>query len=291
MTDVSLDPDDPIAGRYAVNAEIHVGGMARVYQARDLQTGTLVALKRPAKDDPGTLARFVAEGKILSELEHPAIVRQLAHGGSTFADAHIIMEWLDGQTLAARLSAGALTLLDAVTVVRRVAEALSAVHRAQIVHRDLKPANVILCDGSPGRAKLIDFGIARREAARGMTVHSSFSGGTWAYMSPEQAMGSAELGARADIYSLGCVLFETITGEPAFPSDRAQAVVAKVWQPPPDLANFCSDVPQALTALLAKMLATDPLQRPRDGGILTTELLALGKLPDKLAVLRDGAAP
>jgi serine/threonine protein kinase len=277
------EPSEPVAGRYLVNAQIHVGGMARVYRARDLETDAIVALKRPAKDDAGTLARFLEEGKILSELEHPAIVRLIAHGGTNFEDAHIAMEWLDGETLATRLESGALTLLDSVSVVRRAAEALSAVHRAKFVHRDLKPANLLLCQSSPARTKLIDFGIARREVTRGLTVHSSFAGGTWAYMSPEQAMGSAELGARADIYSLGCVLFEAIVGQPAFPNDRAQAVVAKVWQPPPALADFCADVPGALLSLVAKMLATDPLQRPRDGGALTAELLALGDLPNAVA--------
>jgi serine/threonine protein kinase len=283
------EPDSnlPFVGRYLVAEQVHAGRMARVYRARDLESDAFVALKRPAKDDGGTLARFLEESKILSELDHPAVVRQLAYGGTGFEDAHIIMEWLDGETLSTRLASGPLTLLDAVTVARRAAEALSAVHRAKIAHRDVKPANLMLSGGSPARAKLIDFGIARRDTAPGLSVHSSFAGGTWAYMSPEQAMGSAELGARTDIYSLGCVLFEAITGEPAFPSDRAQAVVAKVWQPPPDLADFCVDLPKPLVVLVAQMLATDPLQRPRDGGALTTELLALGKLPDRVAAARD----
>ncbi|HTA90305.1 MAG TPA: serine/threonine-protein kinase [Polyangiaceae bacterium] len=281
------DSSERFIGRYLLAEQVHTGGMARVYRSRDLETDAVVALKRPAKDDPGTLARFLEEGRILSELAHPAIVRQLAHGGTHFEDAHIVMEWLEGDTLATRLAAGPLSLLDAVTVTRRAAEALSAVHRAKIAHRDLKPANLILCDALPARTKLIDFGIARREATRGLTVHSSFAGGTWAYMSPEQAMGSAELGARADIYSLGCVLFECITGEPAFPSDRAQAVLAKVWQKPPNLADFCDNLPKPLVELVAKMLATDPLQRQRDGGALTTELLALGKLPERVATLKS----
>jgi serine/threonine protein kinase len=277
------DPNELIVGRYLLGEQVHAGGMARVYRARDQETEQLVALKRPAKADLATLARFAEEGEILSQLDHPAIVRLLAHGGETFEDAHIAMEWLEGETLSARLDSGPLSLLDAVTVARRAAEALSAVHRAKITHRDVKPANLILNQSSPAQAKLIDFGIARYDAARGLNVHASFSGGTWAYMSPEQAMGSAELGARADIYSLGCVLFEAISGEPAFPSDRAQAVVAKVWHPPPRLGDQCADVPSPLLALIAKMLAADPLQRPRDGGALVSELLALGKMPARIA--------
>jgi eukaryotic-like serine/threonine-protein kinase len=278
------DPNHLVAGHYVLGDEIHAGGMAYVYRSRDRETEQLVALKRPAKADPATLARFAEEGKILSQLDHPAIVRLLAHGCDTFEDAHIVMEWLEGETLSARLDSGPLSMLDAVTVARRAAEALSAVHRAKITHRDLKPANLILSQSSPAQAKLIDFGIARRESARGLNVHASFSGGTWAYMSPEQAMGSAELGARADIYALGCVLFEAISGEPAFPSDRAQAVVAKVWHPPPKLEDYCADVPGPLLTLIAKMLATDPLRRQRDGGALVSELLALGKMPDRIAL-------
>jgi len=275
-----------VGGRYLIAAQVHAGGMSRVYQARDTETGNLVALKRPARDDPGTLARFQEEAAILSELNHPAIVRGLARGGSHFADAHLVMEWLEGVTLQQQLAAGPLSLPDAVHVARRAAEALSSVHRARIVHRDLKPANLLLCQGSAVSTKLIDFGIARREGARGLTVHASFAGGTWAYMSPEQAMGSAELGARVDVYSLGCVLFEAIAGRPAFPSDRAEAVVAKVWHAPPSLNDHCTDVPEPVVKLVAKMLATDPLLRPRDGTALVNDLLTLGKLPDRTASAR-----
>ncbi|MEO7034145.1 MAG: serine/threonine-protein kinase [Polyangiaceae bacterium] len=275
-----------LAGRYLVDQEVHAGGMSRVYRARDTQTEQLVALKRPARDDVGTVKRFLEEARILGELNHPAIVRLLAHGGTSYAETHIVMEWLEGETLEKRLSAGRLSLSDALNVTRRAAEALSAVHRAKVAHRDLKPANLILCDGLAARTKLIDFGIARREVARGLTTHGSFGGGTWAYMSPEQAMGSAELGPRADVYSLGCVFFEAITGEPAFPDDRAQAVVAKVWQPPPELADYCLGLPKPLLVLVAKMLAADPTHRQRDGGELVTELLALGRLPDTQATLR-----
>ncbi len=279
-------PGELLFGRYLVFEQVHEGGMSRVFRARDTQSDRLVALKRPARDDPSALARFFDEARFLEELSHPAVVRLLAHGGQRFDDAHLIMEWLAGDTLEQRLQAGPLSLLQAVTVARRAADALSAVHRANVVHRDLKPTNLILCDGLPARTTLIDFGIARRAAARGLSVHASFAGGTWAYMSPEQAMGSAELGARADVYALGCVLFEAITGQPAFPADRARAVLAKVWQPPPKLSDFCVGVAEPLHVLLAKALATDPSQRQGDGAILSSELHALGKLPDEVAVRR-----
>jgi len=269
-----------------LDEHVHSGGMARVFRAIDLETQEVVAIKRPARGDDASLARFFEEAKILSELDHPAIVRAYSSGGKDFDDAHLVMEWLSGATLAECLVAGRLSVQEAVTVARRAAEALSAVHRAKIVHRDVKPTNLILCDGSPARTKLLDFGIARREATRGLSAHASFAGGTWAYMSPEQAMGSAELGARVDVYALGCVLFECLTGSPAFPSDRAQAVVAKVWQPPPNLGDFCRDLPAALLKIVSRALATDPTLRQRDGGALVVELLALGTLPSEPATLK-----
>src|SRR6185369_3170620 len=265
-------------GRYTLDEEIHAGSMSRVYRAHDTESGQVVALKRPVNDDAGSLARFFTEARIHQQLNHPAIVRQLAHGGTSFTDVYLAMEWLHGQTLDERLATGPLGLSDALALARQTAAALSFVHREQFVHRDLKPANLLLVADLPAKSKLIDFGLAQ-QATRGLSVHTRFSGGTWAYMSPEQAMGSAELGARVDVYGLGCVLFEAISGSPAFPSDRAQAVLAKVWQPAPNLADWCEDLPQALLTLVSRMLATDPAQRPADGGTLLSEMLRLGELP------------
>src|SRR6185369_11367445 len=242
-------------GRYTLDEEIHAGSMSRVYRAHDTESGQVVALKRPVNDDAGSLARFFTEARIHQQLNHPAIVRQLAHGGTSFTDVYLAMEWLHGQTLDERLATGPLGLSDALALARQTAAALSFVHREQFVHRDLKPANLLLVDDLPAKSKLIDFGLA------------------------EQAMGSAELGARVDVYGLGCVLFEAISGSPAFPGDRAQAVLAKVWQPAPNLADWCEDLPQALLTLVSRMLATDPAQRPADGGTLLSEMLRLGELP------------
>ncbi|HEV8245488.1 MAG TPA: serine/threonine-protein kinase [Polyangiaceae bacterium] len=283
MTEEPTPKQGRIAERFEIETEIHRGGMARVYRARDTQNGQVVALKRPLNDDSGDLLRFNQEGDILSELTHPAIVLHVAHGGSGFEDAYIATEWLEGETLLERLRRDRLTIAESVAVARRAAEALGCAHRARVIHRDVKPANLMLCAGGQGTLKLLDFGIARREQGAGLNTHVTFNGGTWSYMSPEQAMGAAELGARTDVFSLGCVLFECLSGSAAFPSERSAALVAKIWNEAPTLASQWSGVPPKLLALLAKMMAKDPTARPRDGVTLATELASLGKMPDQKA--------
>src|SRR6185369_8257159 len=143
-------------GRYTLDEEIHAGSMSRVYRAHDTESGQVVALKRPVNDDAGSLARFFTEARIHQQLNHPAIVRQLAHGGTSFTDVYLAMEWLHGQTLDERLATGPLGLSDALALARQTAAALSFVHREQFVHRDLKPANLLLVDDLPAKSKLID---------------------------------------------------------------------------------------------------------------------------------------
>jgi serine/threonine protein kinase len=275
---------EPFAGRWELDEQIHAGAMARVYRARDVRTGERVAVKVPVRDDEAELQRFRQEAEILAGFRHPGIVRYVAHESEDIEATFIVTEWLAGETLFARLRRGRLTLAAATSVVRSIAEALDAVHRARIVHRDVKPTNVMLCRGGAG-TKLLDFGIARRDAGSGLSCHASFGGGTWAYMSPEQVMGAAELGARTDVFSLGCVLFECVTGKRAFPSDRSAAIVAKVWRDPPELASLCRDVSPRLARLLSMMLAKDPLARPSDASALLGEFDALGSLPDVPAEL------
>src|SRR4051812_6345730 len=129
-----MEADARCFGHYQLAELIHAGSMSCVYRANDTQSGQVVALKRPAKDDPKSLARFLEEAVIHQQLDHPAIVRQLAYDGTSFADAHIAMEWLEGQTLEQRLAAGPLGLLDAVMLGRRAAEALALMHREHLTH-------------------------------------------------------------------------------------------------------------------------------------------------------------
>jgi len=270
------------AQRFELVSEVHSGTMSRVFRAWDRESDGVVALKRPARDTERELGRFRQESAILAELSHASIVRFVAAGGSAFSDAYLATEWIDGETLRARLTRGRLSLAESVALARRAAEGLGAAHRHKIVHRDVKPANVLIGQGG-AQIKLIDFGIARRAGAAGLSAHVSFEGGTWAYMSPEQAMGAAELGPRVDVFSLGCVLFECISGTLAFPVERAAAIVAKVWREPPTLAERVRGVPKPLDELLRRLMAKDPSARPRDASTAASELAALGRLPDTVA--------
>jgi serine/threonine protein kinase len=268
-----------------IEAEIHSGPMSKVFRARDPNDGQKVALKVPTDMREPALERFSLESAILAGLSHPAIVRHLAHGGAR-EDLYLAMEWLEGETVLAQLRRGRYGLARGVAIAKRVAEGLASAHRSGVTHRDVKPANIVLEGGDAERVKLIDFGIARRSSPEGLGKHASFSGGTWAYMSPEQAMGAAELGFRTDVYSLGCVLFESITGQCPFPAERGAAVVARIWKPVPRIREICPEAPKAVDDLVGRMMAQDPMARFRDGQEVAEALGKLGRLSEEPLAVR-----
>ena len=212
------------------------------------------------------MARFDHERRALTRLSHPSIVRYVAHGLSASGQPYLAMEWLEGEDLASRLSRGSLTIDESIELAIRVAEALSAAHARDIIHRDLKPSNIFLVDGRIDRAKLLDFGIARLESDTRVTIAGTIMG-TLGYMAPEQAGHDQVVDARADVFSLGCVLFEYLTGTPAFEADHPMALLTKlVFAKPPRLSDVLPTAPANLDALLWRMLAKDPAERPQHGG-------------------------
>jgi hypothetical protein len=228
--------------------------------------------------------RFAQEARVLAALNHPAIVRYVAHGDTAQGQPYLAMEWLDGEDLADRLAASRLTVGESLEVARRVAEGLAAAHERGLVYRDVKPSNVLLVDGQPARAKLLDFGIVRMElpgvapTARPMT-RTGMVLGTVGYMSPEQAIADKKLDARADVFALGCVLFECLTGEPVFAGEHVVAVLAKVLrEEAPRVRALRPELPEALGALVARMLSKERDARPADGGAVLRELVALGSV-------------
>jgi len=203
--------------------------MGTIFRARDLITDHAVALKLLL--DPGGAAgelteRFLREARFLSDLRHPGIVAYLAHGQTSEGLAYLAMEWLEGEDLARRLGRSSLSTAESLTLLRVVAGALHAAHRRGVVHRDIKPSNLFLRGGEVARAAVLDFGIARRLHISNAMTRTGAVIGTPAYMAPEQARGSRVITPSADIFSLGCVLFECLTGEPPFVADPSRVPYA-----------------------------------------------------------------
>jgi Tol biopolymer transport system component/tRNA A-37 threonylcarbamoyl transferase component Bud32 len=259
-------------GPYEIVSALGAGGMGEVYKARDTKLGRDVALKILADSvthDPERIARFRREAQMLAALNHPHIGMIY---GLDEADGRqfLVLELIDGETLADRLKRGALPLDEAVAIAGQMAEALEAAHRQGIVHRDLKPANIALTRA--GNVKVLDFGLAKPiEAATGVAVDVASSPtltspammtgvgmilGTAAYMSPEQAKGKAA-DTRSDVWAFGCVLFEMLTGRQLFAGATLSDTLAAVLKDQPDLTQ----VPPRVQRLLRACLQKEPRQR------------------------------
>ena len=272
-----------VAERFVVEGPIGSGGMAAVFRAHDRSTGSPVALK-VLHGFPGAreAERFAREGRLLAELDHPGIVSYVAQGRTPADVPFLAMQWLEGEDLSARLARGTLGLDEAMVLVRTVAQALAAAHRAGVVHRDIKPSNVFLRGGAVEGATLIDFGIARRALRSAPLTRTGAVLGTPEYMAPEQARGVREVGAEADVFALGAVLYECLAGRPPFSGDHLVAVLAKIlFEELPDVRAARPGVPSSMAALLDRMLAKDPRARPRDASALIAELPAPGAWTDE----------
>ena len=207
-----------VSGRFELERLAGSGGMGAVYRARDLTDGSTVAVKILTGRELREAERFDLEAAILAELTHPAIVRYIAHGVEG-GDHFIAMEWLEGEDLATRLDREPLTVGESVTLVYRAAEALAYAHARGIVHRDIKPENLFLPGAVISRLKVLDFGIARlTRGGRKLTLTGSVIG-TPGYMAPELVRGERDIRPSADVFSLGCVLFQCLTGRAVFEAE------------------------------------------------------------------------
>jgi tetratricopeptide (TPR) repeat protein len=267
-----------LGGKLQLERLASSGGMGEVFQGRDLSSGQPVAVKVLRLQHVDQLVRFEREARMLAELDHPNIVRYIDHAVGPLGQPYIVMEWLDGEDLAARLRRKPLTLRETLSVGRDVAEAMAAAHARGIIHRDLKPGNVFLvrgvflARGEFGQSKVLDFGIARLADWTALT-QTGVTIGTLGYMAPEQARSRDDLTPAADVFSLGCLLFECLTGKPVFAGEHPMAVLDKsLFETAPQLR---ADVPAELEALIKQMLAYDPEQRPRDGAATKAMLAAL----------------
>ncbi|HZF53728.1 MAG TPA: protein kinase [Polyangiaceae bacterium] len=281
-----MQSGDIIADRFELEELAGSGGMGDVFRARDKLSGQIVAVKIVRDGRAPEEARFDREALVLSELRHPGIVRFIAHGVTDDARPYIVTEWLEGEDLANVLRRRRrLSVEESVTVIRGAAEALSEAHKNGIIHRDLKPSNLFLVGGDLTRVKLIDFGIAKLKAKTRLT-QTGMTLGTPGYMAPEQARSGAVLDVRADVFALGCVLFECLTGQQVFGGEHVMAILAKIlFDEAPRVREICPEVPPPVDALVARLLAKEPDDRPSDGAALAKELA--GVLDFNLAVDDD----
>jgi serine/threonine protein kinase/Tol biopolymer transport system component len=252
-----------VADRYRLNRELGHGGMATVYLAHDLRHDRQVAIKVLHEDLGATLGpeRFLAEIKTTAKLQHPHIL-PLLDSGQVGGLLYYVMPYVEGETLRSRLTRETqLPIEDTVRIALEVADALSFAHSHGIVHRDIKPENILL---QGGHALVADFGIALavQEAGGPRLTQTGLSLGTPQYMSPEQAMGEKSVDARSDIYALGAVTYEMLTGEPPFPGSSAQAVVARVLSAEPQRPTLTrKTIPPNVEATVLKALAKLPADR------------------------------
>jgi Tol biopolymer transport system component len=270
-------------GVYHIQALVGSGGMGEVYRAHDSRLGRDVALKvLPAAfiADSDRLARFEREARVLAALNHPHVgaIYGLEEGDGIRA---LVLELLDGDTLAERIASGPVAVDQALGIAEQIAQALDAAHEKGIVHRDLKPANVKITPD--GVVKVLDFGLAKTTGsgpsalteAPTMTAGGTREGivlGTAAYMSPEQARGQA-VDKRTDVWAFACVLYEMLTGRRPFAGPTVSDTMAAILEREPDWAALPSDAPAAVGRLLRRCFAKDPRQRVRDIGDVRLELL------------------
>ena len=263
-----MRPGHVIGDRFAIDEWVSAGGSATVYRGHELGSNQEIAIKLITPRNPGDLDRFQREVKHLAELKHPRIVRYHAHGTLPTGELWLAMEWLEGETLADRLKRGPLSVSETVLLGRLVADALQVAHAKGILHRDVKPANLFLRLGRVGEVTLLDFGIARPQAPGHGQANVTQAGvvlGTPGYMAPEQARAVQQLRPAADVFALGCVLWECLAGEPCFIAGDVLAIVAKILLAEvPPISTRRPEVPPVLDRLIARMLIKEPTQRPAD---------------------------
>jgi eukaryotic-like serine/threonine-protein kinase len=285
MTDEEQRLAGALADHYRIVREIGRGGMATVYLAEDLKHHRQVAIKVLVPDVAAAIGteRFLREIEIAAPLDHPHIL-PLYDSGEAGGFLYYVMPFVEGGTLRNRLNAEKqLPLDDALQIAREVADALSYAHSHDVVHRDIKPENILLAGG---HARVSDFGIARAVSAAsgGRLTQTGLAVGTVPYMSPEQATAGSDVDGRSDLYSLGCVLFEMLAGEPPFTGTAESVIRQHLIADPPPITSRRPAVPPQVAAAIMRALAKVPADRFNPAGQFADAL----RLPDRAAPL---AAP
>ncbi len=274
MTEMLEKLDAALEDRYDVERQVGEGGMATVYLAHDLKHRRRVAIKvlRPELAASLGTKRFLQEVDIAARLQHPHIL-PVYDSGEADGLLYYVMPFVEGESLRQRLQKGKrIRWSEALAITREVASALDYAHRQGIVHRDIKPANILI---SQGHAVVADFGIARAissSGGAGITQAGMAVGTPW-YMSPEQATGDPNVDGRTDVYALGCVLYEMVSGKPPYDGPTAQSIIAKaISAPVPKIEKLEEESPKHLQEVLAKSLAKSPTERFQTAGELLAAL-------------------
>ncbi|MBO3088683.1 serine/threonine-protein kinase [Cellulomonas dongxiuzhuiae] len=270
MTRAGRHAAPELAHRYVLGERLGEGGSAQVYRAVDTRLDRPVAIKlfRLAGADPAQVRRYAQEARVLAELSHPSLVALLDVGADvtpgTGPVAFLVMELVEGRTLRELVADGPLDAATTADIGHQLAQGLAHAHRAGVVHRDVKPSNVLVADTTPASGRrdaptlpvvLADFGIAASDAAP--RTSRTDDRATASYQSPEQALGE-QAGPASDMYSLGLVLLECLTGRRAYPGDPLTASLARLLHGP----QIADDLDRDFAALLRAMTRTDPTQRP-----------------------------
>lgn len=264
-----------VEGRYRLSRAIAAGAMGTVHEADDLRTGERVALKMLKAQLHGDAAirrRFRREGSILQALVHPGVVRILDVGQDE-ERSFIVMELLRGETLEARIARGPIPIVELRPIALGIAEALAAVHAHGVVHGDVKPANVFLPQGGTFPIKLVDFGLSKIEGLERLTRTGELTG-TPAYMAPELLTGQGEADARIDLYALGVVLYEALSGQLPFTTRKHPGALMMdiVMGKGVPLGDLRPDLSKEAISTVRRAMAAKQSERPADAGALYVEL-------------------
>lgn len=269
-----------VLGQFEILEELGRGGMATVYRARQLNMNRIVAVKVLPPHflhDPGFYERFEREVDVISHLEHPHILPIYDYGQSE-GMPYIAMRFLGGGSLEQRIRRGQMALNEIEAPLRQIAQALDYAHRQGIIHRDLKPGNIMMDEA--GNAYLSDFGIAR---VLGSNLTGSMIVGTPAYMSPEQANG-LPIDGRSDVYALGVVVFEMLTGHEPYQAETPMAILLKhINEPMPPMSEYRKDIPPSVEAVINKATAKDPDHRYSSATAMVEALANAMKNPNAAA--------
>lgn len=256
-----------VGGRFRIGEKLGQGGFGAVYRATHEVVGREVAVKFLLPEhaaDPRNRERFLREAKAANRINHEHIIDIVDYGESDDGNVYLVMELLEGKALGDEVALGPLSVSRALHVARQCASALGRAHELEVIHRDIKPDNIFLAEHNGDRdyVKLLDFGLAHMKGELRLTATGAVFG-TPEYMSPEQARG-ARVTSSSDLYALGCVLFEMLTGKPPFEGNTADLILKHMREPAPRPSSRVPGVPAALDDLVAKLLEKEPSGRHRD---------------------------